>query len=309
MNSKLFTFLLFFTLMPFVYAVSTGELSSSGQISKETQQALLQLLEENKLTTLSEWSGAAVTELQTSHDFSKAELLELRERSELTLSELRKSRFVDDELLNEKARKPRPEMAEEGALYADFYQESPVLIDYLGDGNQIKEMSFGVVYKYLRDASNKVVPHFVRAQLVSTGAQGHRTSTGEFNIDRRHRYYVSQTYGSRMNYAQFFIGGIALHQTDVEAYPKLGMPASHGCVRHHEYDADAMWNLMGDTLAESDMVNIKVYPFAAPVVLADSSLGTENIGFGEKLNAWLNSSIECTRREVSESCTKSWEAW
>lgn len=222
---------------------------------------------------------------------------------EMTLEEI----LAEMPSLSQKARKQRPAVTPAGALYIDVYQESPVLIDYKGNGNETVNMSFEVVTKYLR-SGQKVVPHFVRAHLVSTGASGHRTSIGEFNIDRRHRYYVSQTYGSRMDYAQFFIGGIALHQTDEDNYAKLGGPASHGCVRHHEKDADAMWELNGEAIENNNLINIKVYPFGEEVVLADGSGGTELSGFGAQLNDWLNNSIACTRRGEN-TCTTSWQEW
>ncbi|MEZ4815120.1 MAG: L,D-transpeptidase [Bdellovibrionota bacterium] len=303
---------LLFLLFSFtaVAETTTQKLIEDNEVNAKTKSSLSELIDQQQIQLDTLWADSAEQVLKN-QTLSASEILELRGNSELTINEIEKALAIEfpNELGNIKARHARPSAPRNGALYQDIYQESPVLIDYTGEGNKVVKMSFAVVYKYLRDEDGKVNPHFVRAQLVSPGAAGHRSSVGEFDIDRRHRYYVSQTYGSRMDYAQFFIGGIAIHQTLVESYPKLGMPASHGCIRHHEYDADAMWNLMGETLEDGDMVNIKVYPFGVDVVLADGSSGTEQEGMGAELNEWLNRSIECTRRGVSSSCTKSWVDW
>ncbi len=199
----------------------------------------------------------------------------------------------------------RPSSPKAGSLYMDVYQESPVLIDYKGNGNIVTEMSFAVVYMFVEEGGD-VVPRFLRAHLVSTGAEGHRTSVGEFDIDSRHRYYVSNTYGSRMDYAQFFIGGIAIHETPKENYSVLGGPASHGCVRQHVKDADAMWNLIGNALDEDETVNIKVFKFGVDVTLPDGSSATDTYGWGGLVNEWLNNSIACTRRGETGRCTSGW---
>jgi len=295
--------LLFFTTLHLASAMSTQEVLKSPNLNPKTRIELTALLARQEIQSWEQWSLSASEELLQGALLSEQQLLDLRANSEMTPDE------IANELSISKARSARPSRTRLGSLYVDFYQESPVLIDYKGEGNEVVAMSFGVVYKYVSGANGKVVPHFVRAQLVSPGAAGHRSSVGEFNIDRRHRYYVSQTYGSRMDYAQFFIGGIALHETPSENYRKLGMPASHGCIRHHVKDADAMWNLIGDAREDGDTVNIKVYPFGAPVVLADGALGTETAGMGEKLNTWLNNSIDCARRGVSSACSLSWEEW
>lgn len=300
---KMFKIVLFLSILNLAAAKTTQELLSSKELSSLVKIELTHLLKQKKIQIGDEWAAAAVEEMQQNFWITDRQILLLRKRAELSPEE------ILNDLPISKARSARPSRARLGSLYMDIYQESPVLIDYRGEGNEIVEMSFAVVYKYVTNEAGQVVPHFVRAQLVSTGASGHRSAVGEFNIDRRHRYYVSNTYGSRMDYAQFFIGGIALHETPSENYAQLGMPASHGCIRHHVKDADAMWNLIGDAREEGHPVNIKVYPFGAAVVLADASLGIEAEGMGEKLNTWLNKSIECTRRGVTHSCSKSWEEW
>jgi lipoprotein-anchoring transpeptidase ErfK/SrfK len=300
-----FILVLSFNLGLMAHSTSTKELLASPDISLKVKKTLIKLHQKNEISLTSQWAKSAIESLAKKESANEEEVLSIRTNSELSFEELQN----DFPNMSEKARKARPTNTPDGALYVDFYQESPVLIDYEGAGNVVKEMSFGVVYKYLKDSNGKIVPRFVRAQLVSPGAEGHRTSIGEFSIDSRHRYYVSQTYGSRMDYAQFFIGGIALHQTPEENYPKLGMPASHGCVRHHEFDADAMWNLIGDALEEKNLVNVKVYPFSEVVVLADGSHATERVGFGEQVNDWLSENIRCTRRNVHGACTKDWVSW
>lgn len=176
-------------------------------------------------------------------------------------------------------------------LWVDVYQESPVTLKYIRSGEsyrRIKDipeqtvpMSFAVV-----TLIENGVKKFVRAHLVSPGAEGHRSSVGTFDIDRRHRYYTSNTYGSRMDFAQFFIGGIALHQTDTGAYSALGGPASHGCIRHHKLDANAMWNIIGEAIEKEYTVNIKVNNFGAAI----ASYTPQDL-----LTKSLNRSIVCTR--------------
>jgi hypothetical protein len=66
----------------------------------------------------------------------------------------------------------------------------------------------------------------------SHGGKGHETPTGDFVVQRKDRYHVSQEFeGSKMPYAVFFDGnGRAFHQGTLDRQ-------SAGCVRLGEADA------------------------------------------------------------------------
>jgi hypothetical protein len=65
---------------------------------------------------------------------------------------------------------------------------------------------------------------------VSTGRAGYNTPSGSFNAIRLERVYYSKKYDDApMPNSVFFYGGYAIHGTLEER--RLGMPASHGCVR------------------------------------------------------------------------------
>ena len=75
-----------------------------------------------------------------------------------------------------------------------------------------------------------------RAVHVSTGAGG-RTPSGRFRVIRRERMSWSNTFRVWMPYAQYFVGGYAMHEyASVPAYP-----ASHGCVRLPVTDVRGVW--------------------------------------------------------------------
>jgi hypothetical protein len=62
---------------------------------------------------------------------------------------------------------------------------------------------------------------------VSTGAPGHETPTGRFEILEKKRHHVSNLYDAPMPFMQRLTwDGIALHAGAIPGYP-----ASHGCVR------------------------------------------------------------------------------
>jgi lipoprotein-anchoring transpeptidase ErfK/SrfK len=77
--------------------------------------------------------------------------------------------------------------------------------------------------------------------LVSTGVAGHRTPDFDTQPNGRiYDRYSSRTYPGgdymglgNMPYAVFISGGFAIHGTTVGNFPKLGTPASHGCIRLH----------------------------------------------------------------------------
>ena len=79
----------------------------------------------------------------------------------------------------------------------------------------------------------------------SSGAKGHGTP----NFDQRPNGRIYDAYTSKaypggdynglgnMPYAVFISGGFAIHGTGKSNWPKLGRPASHGCIRVHPDNA------------------------------------------------------------------------
>jgi len=317
MKLKIATLSLICALSTQAYATSTKEILANSEISAETKAAIEALQATHKLSATAKWSKDAVEKLKGLKVATAESIQAIRESSELTVDEIKELQSnADDNIGSEDlgeakskdesgvtssaGRQSRPAVAPEGALYIDVYQESPVQINYNNRGNEIKKMSFEVVTRMEKNQNGELVPRFVRAQLISTGSDGHRTPEGEFavEVNRRHRYYVSRTYGSRMDYAQFFIGGIAIHETPRSNYSKLGGPASHGCVRHSTEDAAAMWTIIGDTVRQGNIANVKVFGFGEEVVFADETTGVDEnpTGIAAQVNAALSHSFDTLRR-------------
>jgi len=79
----------------------------------------------------------------------------------------------------------------------------------------------------------------VRVIHTSTGSFG-RTPTGDFRVYVKSIYSWSVPFHVWMPYAAYFHGGIATHQSpDVPSYP-----ASHGCVRLPEGEADRVYRFV-----------------------------------------------------------------
>jgi hypothetical protein len=79
----------------------------------------------------------------------------------------------------------------------------------------------------------------VRAVHASTGSLG-RTPTGDFHVYVKSIYSWSVPFHVWMPYAAYFHGGIATHQSpDVPSYP-----ASHGCVRLPEGEAQRVYGFV-----------------------------------------------------------------
>lgn len=82
-----------------------------------------------------------------------------------------------------------------------------------------------------------------------SGDSSHATPKGHFKINRKNHPYTSKTYGARMDYAMFFVGGVALHQYHGPApwfilragRAVTDMVGSHGCVRMQEDDAKKLY--------------------------------------------------------------------
>jgi hypothetical protein len=79
----------------------------------------------------------------------------------------------------------------------------------------------------------------VRAVHTSTGSLG-RTPTGDFRVYAKSLYSWSVPFHVWMPFAAYFDGGIALHQSpDVPSFP-----ASHGCVRLPEGEAERVYRFV-----------------------------------------------------------------
>jgi hypothetical protein len=79
----------------------------------------------------------------------------------------------------------------------------------------------------------------VRVVHTSTGSFG-RTPAGAFHVYRKELLSWSQPFHVWMPYASYFVGGIAMHEyPDVPAYP-----ASHGCVRLPEGEAQRVYGFV-----------------------------------------------------------------
>lgn len=77
-----------------------------------------------------------------------------------------------------------------------------------------------------------------RAIHVSTaGVPGYSTPTGIFHIYRKEIMSWSNQFSAWLPYADYFTGGYAFHE-----YPDVpGYPASHGCIRIADGDAQVVW--------------------------------------------------------------------
>jgi lipoprotein-anchoring transpeptidase ErfK/SrfK len=82
------------------------------------------------------------------------------------------------------------------------------------------------------------------------------TPTGDFRIQRRSKNHYSSTWLAPMPYAQFFVGGIAIHATVPSHYKALGHRDSGGCVRLHLDNAKIMWDLVDRVGANNVLIRV-----------------------------------------------------
>ena len=76
-----------------------------------------------------------------------------------------------------------------------------------------------------------------RAIHVSTAGPGHFTPVGIFHIYRKEIMSWSTLFNVWLPFADYFTGGFAFHE-----YPDVpGFPASHGCIRISDGDAQVVW--------------------------------------------------------------------
>jgi hypothetical protein len=78
---------------------------------------------------------------------------------------------------------------------------------------------------------------------VSTARQGYNTPNGTYGVERMEVSWFSRRYDwSPMPHSIFFDGGYAIHGS--YEIGRLGMPASHGCIRLHPNNATTLFNLV-----------------------------------------------------------------
>ncbi len=78
---------------------------------------------------------------------------------------------------------------------------------------------------------------------VSTARRGYHTPVGTFRPQRLEPMWYSRKYHmSPMPHSIFFLGGYAIHGTNVTR--RLGTPASHGCIRLHPDNAATLYSLV-----------------------------------------------------------------
>ena len=88
---------------------------------------------------------------------------------------------------------------------------------------------------------------------VSTARHGYRTPVGTFRPQRLETMWYSRKYHmSPMPHSIFFLGGYAIHGTDVITL--LGTPASHGCVRLHPSNAATLFGLVRANVSNTQII-------------------------------------------------------
>ena len=88
---------------------------------------------------------------------------------------------------------------------------------------------------------------------VSTARQGYHTPVGTFHPQRLEEMWHSRKYDmSPMPHSIFFLGGYAIHGTDVVRL--LGKPASHGCVRLDPSNAAKLYALVTQNGVENTKI-------------------------------------------------------
>jgi lipoprotein-anchoring transpeptidase ErfK/SrfK len=88
---------------------------------------------------------------------------------------------------------------------------------------------------------------------VSTARRGYRTPVGTFRPQRLEvKWYSRKYHMSPMPHSIFFLGGYAIHGTNVVT--RLGTPASHGCVRLHPSNAATLFSLVSQSRGSTKIV-------------------------------------------------------
>ena len=150
-------------------------------------------------------------------------------------------------------------------IAADIAQMDPSQIEYSSDlePSALESTESGthgldsqlliLVHKTVAEGEKQFIEIFKNADaapfftaLTSTGKPGHSTPGGKYSVMKLVKDYVSHTYNSPMPWSVFFKDGYAVHGTMPEYYPDLGRPASHGCVRLHQKNAEYVYNTVKD---------------------------------------------------------------
>jgi lipoprotein-anchoring transpeptidase ErfK/SrfK len=98
------------------------------------------------------------------------------------------------------------------------------------------------------DKSDQIMHVYIDGELafvwpVSTGRWGYNTPAGSYRPYSLDRFHRSSKYDDApMPYSIFFSGGYAIHGTG--AIHRLGMPASHGCIRLHMSNARELYEIV-----------------------------------------------------------------
>lgn len=150
-----------------------------------------------------------------------------------------------------------PNIEEVLRYYDKIYEEETGLPSHIPDDTFIDKL-FGFASCYRIECpvwaqvvkSTQTMYLYVNGSLrgswpVSTGVAGYRTPNFDKHPDGRiYDRYTSRKYPGgdynglgNMPYAVFISGGFALHGTPRSNWPKLGRPASHGCIRMHSDNA------------------------------------------------------------------------
>jgi lipoprotein-anchoring transpeptidase ErfK/SrfK len=77
---------------------------------------------------------------------------------------------------------------------------------------------------------------------IRTGRRGYETRVGWHEVYERKRDQVSEIYGTKMPFSQFFDGGQALHA--ISSGSVYGPPGSYGCVNLAYGDAQSLWSVL-----------------------------------------------------------------
>lgn len=129
-------------------------------------------------------------------------------------------------------------------VYVEETGELPFEINLFSDKNNCYRASCKIWVQVARSTQKLylyVDGKHTDTWLVSTGTKGHGTPNFDTHPNGRiYDRYTSTKYPGgdykglgNMPYAIFIQGGFAVHGTSKSNWPKLGSPASHGCIRVH----------------------------------------------------------------------------
>lgn len=138
---------------------------------------------------------------------------------------------------------------------------------------------------------------------VSTGRAGYSTPPGRYQPIRMHKKYFSRKYDNApMPFSIFFHGGYAIHgTTDLR---NLGRVASHGCVRLHPENAEALFDLVKQAGPENTVIRVESsrttaailtdpqVPQATEAVAEIASEAVDSTSTGGVSSSWLRAGLK-----------------